>query len=70
MMDVRCPKCHKLLGRSDGHGTIEIECPRCKHLVRSYPSVAIEIVTEDGDRLGTRRFEPEETKPYGSIDKK
>jgi len=61
MMDVRCPKCNKKLGESDGRGTVEILCPNCKHIVRSYPSVATEIVTSD-ERLNTRGFEPQEIK--------
>jgi len=67
MMDVRCPKCNKLLCKSDGHGTVEIECRQCKLLVRHYAKPVTEIVTEDGDRLGTRRFEPYETKPLASV---
>jgi phage FluMu protein Com len=52
MFEVRCPKCSKLLGRSEGIGEVEIQCPNCKHLVR-YPARQAEIV-------------PRETKPTGS----
>jgi len=45
MMDVRCPKCNKLLCQSDGHGTVEIKCPNCKHLVR-FPARFAEIVEQ------------------------
>lgn len=54
MIDVRCPKCQKLIGRSDGQGAVEIECPRCKLLVRAAPTFTVEIV-------------PHETKPTGSF---
>lgn len=28
MIEVRCPKCGKLLGRYEGRG--EVQCPRCR----------------------------------------
>lgn len=31
MIDERCPKCNKLLGRIDGKA--EIKCPRCGMVV-------------------------------------
>lgn len=47
MMDVRCPKCNKLLGRSDGQGAVEIQCPRCNLLVRGAPTYAVQIVARE-----------------------
>lgn len=37
--DVRCPHCHKLLFRAEGHGAlVSIQCPRCK-LLLEWPDV-------------------------------
>ncbi len=32
MKELRCKKCHKLLGKYDILGVLEIKCPKCKAL--------------------------------------
>ena len=31
-LELRCPQCHKLLGKASGRIVIEIKCPRCRCL--------------------------------------
>lgn len=70
MIDVRCPKCNKLLCQSDGQGSVEIQCPRCNLLVRAAPTYAVQIVAREprpthyrvsGDKED-RVLTPDETK--------
>ena len=50
MIEIRCPQCNKLLGKTEAPGPrIEIVCPKCKVLV-AWPSLRAEIVTPDPDR--------------------
>ncbi|WP_367575890.1 Com family DNA-binding transcriptional regulator [Neisseria leonii] len=32
MLELRCPRCAKLLGRAAKNARIEIKCPRCSYL--------------------------------------
>jgi phage FluMu protein Com len=57
MIDVRCPKCNKLLFRaSSPTAQIEIQCHSCKLLI-SWPSLLPEIKPSSIENK-TRSFSP------------
>lgn len=63
MIDVRCPKCGRLLFKVNGLGTmIETRCPKCGAMVR-WPSIeAVVVVPAAPNRITIKPVGPSRTK--------